>query len=387
MAVLVSGRLNFSFPSFDTEEAKTVVSMANKLLNRVKLAGRILLKGSFVYNEASSNDFSCFHRGLSSLDIAAITPEEVAEAKTFFPMEKFFIFGHARSGTTLLTRLVRIHPQVYCNYQAHFFTRAPLLQALVADPEVRAWLSRRSNRWNRGGDLSPVVLRAVGDFIMEREARREDKQGVKIRFVGDKSPNSLLDGEAVRLMVKVYPDARLIFIVRDGRDAALSHRFQAFIDNPQNLSAGDARLRADFINHPQLYLTGQRSIFTEKGLRQAAQGWVHNVVETDRIARQLLGNQYHSLRYEDLLSNPWDEMSSLWSFLGVDLNLPGLPDTLQNELQQNPDADWQQQKAAKIAGALHKGKRGTWREMFTVKDRQIFNAVASETLATWEYGL
>ena len=141
-------------------------------------------------------------------DIPAITPQGVAEAKTFFPMEKFFIFGHARSGTTMLTRLVRLHPEVHCNYQAHFFTRAPLLQGLVSDKEVGDWLARSSNRWNRGQDLSPVVLRAVADYILERDARREGAH-----IVGDKSPNSLLDGEAVILLHKVYPDARLIYIV------------------------------------------------------------------------------------------------------------------------------------------------------------------------------
>ncbi|MGB2910237.1 MAG: sulfotransferase, partial [Anaerolineales bacterium] len=86
-------------------------------------------------------------------DVPAISPEEVAEAKEFFPLEKFFIFGHARSGTTLLTRLIRLHPEVHCNYQGHFFTRPPLLESLVADPEIKAWLTRRSNRWNHGKDL------------------------------------------------------------------------------------------------------------------------------------------------------------------------------------------------------------------------------------------
>jgi len=95
-------------------------------------------------------------------DVPAISPEEVAEAKEFFPLDKFFIFGHARSGTTLLTRLIRLHPEVHCNYQGHFFTRPPLLQSLVADHEIKGWLTRRSNRWNHGKDLSPVILRAAG---------------------------------------------------------------------------------------------------------------------------------------------------------------------------------------------------------------------------------
>ena len=340
------------------------------MIQRLQLAARLLLKGQLPPRPRR--------------DVPAITPEEVAEAKTFFPLEKFFIFGHARSGTTLLTRLVRLHPQVHCNYQAHFFTRQPLLEALVADEEVGMWLSRRSNRWNQGRDLSPLVLRAAADFIMERDARRVGK-GDPGCIVGDKSPNSLLDGDAVRQMAKVYPDARLIFIVRDGRDAALSHRFQAFIDRPQHLNAEDLRIREAFIQDASPFLSGQRSVFTEKGLRQAAQGWVHNVLETDGAARQLLGERYCSLRYEDLLASPWEGMSRLWAFLGADLNAPGLQAALETEMQQNPDADWQAEKASDIASALTKGQRGTWRELFTPGDRQVFQEVAGETLAAWGY--
>ena len=83
--------------------------MVNRLIQRINLAAQVLVNGRL----ATAEEF----------DIPEINPEEVAEAKTFFPMEKFFIFGHARSGTTLLTRLIRLHPKVHCNYQAHFFTR------------------------------------------------------------------------------------------------------------------------------------------------------------------------------------------------------------------------------------------------------------------------
>src|SRR5574341_136123 len=143
------------------------------MLSRFKAAARILLKGEPRKNQRNS--------------IPAITPEEVAEIKQFFPREKFFIFGHARSGTTLLMRLVRLHPEVHCNYQAHFFTRKPLLKSLVDSSEIEEWLTRRSNRWNRGRDLSPLVLRAIADFIMERDATHEGK-----RIVGDKSPSSTI---------------------------------------------------------------------------------------------------------------------------------------------------------------------------------------------------
>ncbi|OGO42544.1 MAG: hypothetical protein A2W36_04055 [Chloroflexi bacterium RBG_16_58_14] len=312
--------------------------------------------------------------------IPAISDEEVAEIKAFFPREKFFIFGHARSGTTLLVRLLRLHPEVHCNYQAHFFTRPPLLQSLVEDEKVEAWLTRRSNRWNRGGDLSPVVLRAMSDIILERDARLVDK-----RIVGDKSPNSLLNGEAVHLLRKVYPDACLIFIVRDGRDAAVSHRFQTFIDSPQHLHVADLSILQDFSRDPKPFLNGKRSIFTHNGIHNAARGWVDNVEGTDSNGKALFAERYISLRFEDLLRQPWEEISRLWGFLGADLSLPGLGAAVQTEMAENPDADWQQQKAGSLVKPVKKGISGTWQELFTERDRQTFKRIAGPTLVAWEY--
>src|SRR5688572_4009215 len=141
------------------------------MFSRIKPAVRILIKGE----QKKKN------RNL----IPSITKEEIEEIKQFFPREKFFILGHARSGTTLLMRLARLHNEVHCNYQAHFFTRKPLLKSLVDSPDIEEWLTRKSNRWNQAKDLSPLVLRATADFIMERDAAREKKN-----IVGDKSPSS-----------------------------------------------------------------------------------------------------------------------------------------------------------------------------------------------------
>jgi LPS sulfotransferase NodH len=313
-------------------------------------------------------------------EVPSISLDEVAEAKTFFPLDKYFIFGHARSGTTMLTRLIRQHPEVHCNYQAHFFTRPPLLESLVADAQVGEWLARGSNRWNHGRDLSPVVLRAAADYILEREARLEGK-----RIVGDKSPSSLMDGEAVRLMHKVYPDGSLIYIVRDGRDTAVSHRFQTFIEFPERLSKEDQRIRLQFARDPQPFLSGEQSIFTEAGITRAAQGWVRNVTQTDQQGRSRFSERYLSLRYEDLLQQPWEQMCRVWDFLGASPAGEDLHQALVAEMALNPDAEWQQQKAQDIAQALQKGKQGTWLELFTARDRQIFRQVADKTLIAWGY--
>jgi len=312
--------------------------------------------------------------------IPAISPEEVVEARKFFPLDKFFIFGHARSGTTLLTRLVRLHSDIHCNYQGHFFTRQPTIEALVNSPEIESWFTRRSNRWNQGRDLSPVVIRAAIDFILEREARP-----MNAKIVGDKSPNSLLNGDAVDLLHKVYPDGKLIFIVRDGRDAVISHRFQTFIDATQHLTKDDWAIRSAFESNPDQFLEGESSIFTRHGLSAAAEGWVRNVSDTDSRGKALFGDGYLSLRYEDLLSGSWDQMSRVWSVLGALVNQPGLQAALKSELNNNPDRDWQHEKAGSLVNSLQKGKTGSWQNLFTQKDKEIFRDIASEALVAWGY--
>lgn len=345
--------------------------MAHKSKSRLTACFRYLLNGRLPPGQVARDQI---------LDIPAITDEEIAEAKTFFPMEKFFIFGHARSGTTLLTRLIRLHYKVHCNYQGHFFTRPPLLQSLVSDEEIQSWLTRRSNRWNHGKNPSPVLLRATADFMLEREARMLGKS-----IVGDKSPNSLLNGRAVTLLHNTYPDARLIYIVRDGRDAVVSHRFQSFIDATQHLSRDDWKIRESFIKNPQSFINGNHSIFTEKGLRRAALSWDLNVRETVREGEALFEERFFTLKYENLLEDPSKELLLIWDFLKAGDPQTDITRQIISEMQSNPDAEWQNKKAGDIASALQKGKRGSWEQYLTKNDRRVFEETAGVTLKNWGY--
>lgn len=336
------------------------------MLSRFKSAARILIKGDSKKKPRAA--------------IPAITNEEVAEIKQFFPREKFFIFGHARSGTTLLMRLTRLHPEVHCNYQAHFFTRKPLLKSLVDSPEIEEWLTRKSNRWNDGRDLSPLVLRAAADVILERDAARAGKM-----IVGDKSPSSVIHGQAVRDMHSLYPDAKLINIVRDGRDVLISERFRNFVEESKFLTAEDKRIIADLRADSASFSDGRRSIFTEAFIRRVAGGWVTNLQETEDEGKRLFGKDFFSLRYEDLLVNPFDEMTKLWKFLGVKKVGKSLARDIQTEMASNPDEEWQERRNEDIASFLPKGQAGNWSRLFTVRDKVIFKDVAGAMLVKWGY--
>ncbi len=335
-------------------------------LSRLKSAARILIKGE--PQKKTRNP------------IPAISAEEVTEVKRFFPRQKFFIFGHARSGTTLLLRLVRLHPEVHANYQAHFFTRKPLLKSLVDSPEIEEWLTRKSNRWNGGRDLSPLVLRAAADFIMERDAARVGKM-----IVGDKSPSSVIHGQAVRDMHAVYPDAKMVVIVRDGRDVLISERFRNFVEESKFLTSEDKRIIEDLRKDQSQFTNGTRSIFTETFIRRVAKDWVKDLQETEDEGRKLYGENFFALRYEDLLKNPFEEMSRAWRFLNVREIPASLREQIEAEMSANPDEEWQSRRNEDIASFLPKGQAGNWRRLFTERDKAVFKEVAGETLIRWQY--
>ena len=335
------------------------------MFSRFRSAARVLIKGEPQKNRRNP--------------IPGITSEEVAEVKQFFPREKFFIFGHARSGTTLLMRLVRLHPEVHCDYQAHFFTRRPLLKSLVETAEAEEWLTRKSNRWNRGRDLSPLVLRAAADFIMERGALREGK-----RIVGDKSPSSTIHGQSVRDMHAVFPDAKLVYIVRDGRDVLISERFRNFVEESKFLTSEDKRIVEELRRDPDQF-NSAHSIFTETFIRRVAKGWVTNLREIEAEGKRLFGRNYFSLRYEDLLREPFIEMTRLWKFLGVKKVDKALAGKIKAEMNSNPDEEWQSERNGQIASFLPKGQAGNWQRLYTSRDKAIFKEVAGEMLIQWKY--
>lgn len=336
------------------------------MLSRLKSAARILLKGE--------------QKKKTRNPIPAITPEELAEIKQFFPREKFFVMGHARSGTTLLMRLLRLHGEVHCNYQAHFFTRKPMLKSLVDSPEAEEWLTRKSNRWNHGRDLSPLVLRAAADFIMERDAAREGK-----RIVGDKSPSSTIHGQVVRDTHLLYPDAKLIYIVRDGRDVLVSERFRNFVEESKFLTSEDKRIISDLKTDPTPFSNGRRSIFTETSIHNIAKRWADDLNEIDSESKRLYGKNYISLRYEDMLAQPFAEISRLWKFLGVKKVNKTLEKELLTEMSSNPDEEWQAQRNEGIASFLPKGQAGNWQRLFTARDKTLFKEIAGDVLVKWGY--
>jgi hypothetical protein len=219
---------------------------------------------------------------------------------------------------------------------------------------------------------------------MESDARRA---GNAKRIVGDKSPTTVTHGLAVRQMHRIYPDASMIYIVRDGRDVMVSDRFRNFVEE-KYLRPGDNRLIADLRKNPEAYISGEKSIFTEawlRGIHQGVPSWRDNLAESEAEGKRLYGERYFPIRYEDILSNPLDAMTKLWLFLGVKNVDPAIEQALRAEIADNPDEKWQAERNQSIPSILSKGQPGSWRKFFTRRDREVFKEIAGELLAKWGY--
>ena len=215
-----------------------------------------------------------------------------------------FIVGCARSGTTLLQRMLNAHPQIAITPESHWICRLfeegeGLTSEGIVTPELIPLLLEDLNprfaRLNIGREQLLKLLaddRAVhyasfvrGIFDLYGKAKGKE-------LVGNKTPGSV---RKIHALLGLWPQARVVHLIRDGRDVCLS-----MINRP---------LRR--VNRGPLY-TWARDPVTTAGL------WWEWSVKSGREAGKSLGpTLYYEMRYELLVTQPTGECTALCAFLGL----------------------------------------------------------------------
>ncbi len=201
------------------------------------------------------------------------------------------VVGCPRSGTTMLQLMLHAHERI------------------AIPPENRFVLPTYHRRRSFGDLTQPAARRAVGEFIVGHRkfgdlgldpdrvvadivaapptigsALGTVLRGYAARFGkprwGDKRPAYLRNLDVIR---RLFPDAQIINIVRDGRDCVASLKEMPWREQP---------------------------------LHELIAGWARAVDEGRRAARMLDASSYHQLRYEDLVADPEPHLRALCTFLG-----------------------------------------------------------------------
>ncbi|MGB5631835.1 MAG: sulfotransferase, partial [Waterburya sp.] len=134
--------------------------------------------------------------------------------------------------------------------------------------------------------------------------------------MADKTPrNSLI----IPALYEVFPDAQFIFILRDGRDAALSLAKNPWYQN--SLKDSGLKEPAGYVFGPQarFWVEPERSqeFETTTDIHRCVWIW-RQYVEHVLAAKSLIpqGN-FYQLKYEDFISHPYDEAIRLLDFMGI----------------------------------------------------------------------
>jgi hypothetical protein len=240
-----------------------------------------------------------------------------------------FNVGSRRSGTYWLQRIVTAHPDVAAvPSETHLFAGgiAPLFEGFQH--------SLRSSG-------------KVGEVYVERDAALDATRDLcDVVFAGAVEPGSARIAERtplhvfhLELIADIYPDARFVHIIRDGRDVARSIAAQSW--GPVEIAEAAAEWR-------DAVLAGRGA-----GLPETV---------------------YREVRYEDLLTDPAPVVAGLYEWLGLEAS---------NQVV--AEAIGEAGIGANLGAAPSGIGVAKWRESYTRADLEAFDRVAGDVLRELGY--
>jgi hypothetical protein len=270
-----------------------------------------------------------------------------------------FAVGCPRSGTTLLQRMLDNHPQLAVSNDPHIIHAAPGVREghdPPVTPELIDWLL--GYRTARRLGLDDATIRAAAEGAQTYSALVEALYDALARargkpLAGEKTPHYV---RYLPLLHGLFPWAKTVHIVRDGRDVALSTLEWARPDR------GPGRFR----------------LWSEQPVAVCALSWRWHVATGRRDGLALGPSHYHELRYEDLLVDGEGALRALTAFL----ELPYAPEMLefhQGRTRDDPGLDAKKAWLPPTAGLRD------WRTDLTPDAVELYEAIAGDVLSLFGY--
>ncbi len=254
--------------------------------------------------------------------------------------EFVFIGGAGRSGTTLLRAMLDAHPRMACG---------PELKLVPAICSLRdQWWGAMGHDLLAAGLDESKLDAAVRSFVATLlEGMVPDPSAVRI---AEKTPHNLLH---MAMLGRLFPRARFVHVVRDGRAVAASLVRQAWVDP----ASGEP-------------------IWYCKDPASGARYWSQVVTTVREQASQVPG-RYLELRYEDLVQQPRQTLQRLLAFLGEAWDERVLAH--HDDVRVSP----LESSSAAVARAVHTDALERWRSELQPEDLVAIGREAGGLLQEW----
>jgi hypothetical protein len=258
----------------------------------------------------------------------------------------FFLLGHDRSGTTML-RLILDRGGVAVPPESMFLLDVEPGQTPEAVLRA-AWNHPRVRLWGLAGEppAIPAELEGTDAFRFAVSApfvAYAEREG-KARW-GDKTPAYIA---IVDRLATIWPDARFVVLVRDGRDVALSVMGVPF--GPNNAWA-------------------------------AGRSWA-TAIRRGREAAARYPGRVLEVRYEDLVTDPKTSLVATCNFLELayDEDMLSIEKTDRSKVVED-QAAW----FTNVWSGITTAAVGKWRTELTPRQVEIFETVAGDELRMLGY--
>jgi hypothetical protein len=226
-----------------------------------------------------------------------------------------FVVGNSRSGTTMMGRILGRHPSVFTLREMHFFEQlwsSADKERHISDAEATRLVARLLSIQEAGYlhqtdpsrfceearevivPVQPKALTAAGIFeaFLLYEATKKGKT-----VPCDHTPRNVF---YIGDILELYPEARVVNIVRDSRDVLLSQKrkWKRRFLGAEDTTPLTESFRSWVNYHP----------ITVSKL------WNSSISAADRFADH---HHVYSLRFEDLLADPEETVRKVCRFVGI----------------------------------------------------------------------
>ena len=275
-----------------------------------------------------------------------------------------FVLGCQRSGTSLLQQMLDAHPDLAVTCDTEFIPRV-LADGAASDARLEPEIVERAigyrTRSGRAGfdnlGLPDDTARRLGErahtyaefvtLLFDEVAAGRGKAKA-----GDKTPNNC---QYIPFLHGLFPWARFVDIVRDGRDVALS-----MVRWAKRSPRGPSRT----------------VVWQENPVAACALWWCDMVTMAARDGSRLGDGLYMRIRYEDLIADPEAVLTPVTDFLG----LPFAPEMLRYY-----EAKEQVRRPGETSNLPPTAGLRDWRQQMERGDLEVFESLAGELLGELGY--